>query len=226
LQEGLQDSFAAGIAVGGGSGLQQQASSRVGSSVLQHAKQSAVLCRYCELLSVTVTSSDVELLAGAAYMFFGPPLLLLLFVCECGYHLQDADGKSAVDRLFGLKLHTKLKCEETGEEFEVGRLGCSCRCSCSCNGHVVAWQLAMYCSCPAGCTRSCSASCDGRDVLTVLRVLLHAFCYVCCLYLLCLLQEDSTVYTLKCNISVDVNYLHQGVSLALVEDREKNSAQV
>lgn len=40
------------------------------------------------------------------------------------------------------------------------------------------------------------------------------------------LQEDSTVYTLKCNISVDVNYLHQGVSLALVEDREKNSTQV
>jgi hypothetical protein len=39
-------------------------------------------------------------------------------------------------------------------------------------------------------------------------------------------QEDSTVYTLKCNISVDVNYLHQGVALALVEDREKNSAQV
>eukprot|EP00882_Tetradesmus_deserticola_P025520 GHRQ01028039.1.p1 GENE.GHRQ01028039.1~~GHRQ01028039.1.p1 ORF type:complete len:300 (+),score=111.82 GHRQ01028039.1:751-1650(+) len=70
--------------------------------------------------------------------------------------LKDADGKSAVDRLFGLKLHTKLKCEETGEEFE----------------------------------------------------------------------EDSTVYTLKCNISVDVNYLHQGVALALVEDREKNSAQV
>jgi hypothetical protein len=26
---------------------------------------------------------------------------------------------SAVDRLFGLKLCTKLKCEETGEEFEV-----------------------------------------------------------------------------------------------------------
>ncbi|WIA19265.1 hypothetical protein OEZ85_003900 [Tetradesmus obliquus] len=69
--------------------------------------------------------------------------------------LKDADGKSAVDRLFGLKLHTRLKCAETGEEFE----------------------------------------------------------------------EDSTVYTLKCNISVDVNYLHQGVSLALVEDREKNSTQ-
>jgi hypothetical protein len=39
--------------------------------------------------------------------------------------LQDADGKSAVDRLFGLKLHTKLKCEETGEEFEVRRGGSS-----------------------------------------------------------------------------------------------------
>lgn len=37
--------------------------------------------------------------------------------------LQDADGKSAVDRLFGLKLHTQLKCEETGEEFEVGTDG-------------------------------------------------------------------------------------------------------
>jgi hypothetical protein len=33
--------------------------------------------------------------------------------------LQDSDGTPAVDRLFGLKLRTKLKCEETGEEFEV-----------------------------------------------------------------------------------------------------------
>lgn len=40
------------------------------------------------------------------------------------------------------------------------------------------------------------------------------------------LQEDSTTYSLKCNISIDVNYLHQGISLGLVEDREKNSAQL
>jgi hypothetical protein len=40
--------------------------------------------------------------------------LLLSFVA-----LQDSDGASAVDRLFGLKLHTKLKCEETGEEMQV-----------------------------------------------------------------------------------------------------------
>lgn len=34
-----------------------------------------------------------------------------------------------------------------------------------------------------------------------------------------LLQEDSTAYSLKCNISQDVNYLHQGILLGLVEDR-------
>jgi hypothetical protein len=32
-------------------------------------------------------------------------------------------------------------------------------------------------------------------------------------------QEDSTAYSLKCNISQDVNYLHQGITLGLVEDR-------
>jgi hypothetical protein len=32
-------------------------------------------------------------------------------------------------------------------------------------------------------------------------------------------QEDSTAYSLKCNISVEVNYLHQGITLGLVEDR-------
>lgn len=36
---------------------------------------------------------------------------------------------------------------------------------------------------------------------------------------LLLLQEDSTAYSLKCNISQDVNYLHQGILLGLVEDR-------
>lgn len=36
-------------------------------------------------------------------------------------------------------------------------------------------------------------------------------------------QESSTNYTLKCNISNEVNYLHQGIALALKEDREKNS---
>jgi len=33
------------------------------------------------------------------------------------------------------------------------------------------------------------------------------------------LQEKSTNYSLKCNISQDVNYLHQGLTLGLVEDR-------
>jgi hypothetical protein len=37
--------------------------------------------------------------------------------------------------------------------------------------------------------------------------------------LIALVQEDSLVYSLKCNISQDVNYLHQGITLGLVEDR-------
>jgi hypothetical protein len=31
---------------------------------------------------------------------------------------------------------------------------------------------------------------------------------------------------LKCNISGDVNYLHQGLALGMKEDREKNSASL
>jgi len=33
--------------------------------------------------------------------------------------LQDEDGSSVVDKLFGVALNTKLKCEESGEESQV-----------------------------------------------------------------------------------------------------------
>jgi len=33
-------------------------------------------------------------------------------------------------------------------------------------------------------------------------------------------------YKLKCNISIDVNYLHQGIVLGLTESREINSEQL
>ncbi len=36
-------------------------------------------------------------------------------------------------------------------------------------------------------------------------------------------QEDSTVYSLKCNINLEVNHLSEGITLALKDDREKNS---
>jgi hypothetical protein len=67
--------------------------------------------------------------------------------------LQDSDGASAVDRLFGLKLHTKLKCEETGEEMQVrvwlqlqlrhkstGQAVVQC---CRCIGHSIAAAAAV-----------------------------------------------------------------------------------
>ncbi|GBF93289.1 ubiquitin carboxyl-terminal hydrolase [Raphidocelis subcapitata] len=38
------------------------------------------------------------------------------------------------------------------------------------------------------------------------------------------MAETATSYTLKCNIASDTNYLHQGITLGLVEDREKTSA--
>lgn len=61
--------------------------------------------------------------------------------------------------------------------------------------------------------------------MTLLSVLfackvLHAA--VCVTYT----QESSTTYTLKCNINESVTYLHQGISLGLTEDREKNSAKL
>ncbi len=36
-------------------------------------------------------------------------------------------------------------------------------------------------------------------------------------------QEDSTVYSMKCNINLEVNHLSEGITLALKDDREKNS---
>lgn len=39
----------------------------------------------------------------------------------------------------------------------------------------------------------------------------------------CAMQEDSTSYALKCNISIEVNHLNEGMKLALQDDREKNS---
>ena len=35
------------------------------------------------------------------------------------------------------------------------------------------------------------------------------------------MQESSTSYTLKCNISQEVNHLHEGIALGLRDDREK-----
>ena len=37
------------------------------------------------------------------------------------------------------------------------------------------------------------------------------------------LQDENIAYSMKCNIANDTNYLHQGLQLGLVEDREKNS---
>jgi hypothetical protein len=36
-------------------------------------------------------------------------------------------------------------------------------------------------------------------------------------------EEDTDVYELKCNITMDVNHLSEGIRLGLQGDREKNS---
>ena len=40
------------------------------------------------------------------------------------------------------------------------------------------------------------------------------------------IEEDSTVYELKCNITVEVNHLTEGIRLGLQDDREKNSEKL
>ena len=40
------------------------------------------------------------------------------------------------------------------------------------------------------------------------------------------IEEDSTVYELKCNITMDVNHLTEGIRLGLQDDREKNSEKL
>lgn len=40
------------------------------------------------------------------------------------------------------------------------------------------------------------------------------------------IEEDSTVYELKCNITVEVNHLTEGIKLGLQDDREKNSEEL
>lgn len=40
------------------------------------------------------------------------------------------------------------------------------------------------------------------------------------------MEQDSISYTLKCNISGQTNHLHEGIELALQEDREINSSQL
>lgn len=37
------------------------------------------------------------------------------------------------------------------------------------------------------------------------------------------IEEDTSVYELKCNITVDVNHVTEGIKLGLQDDREKNS---
>ena len=40
------------------------------------------------------------------------------------------------------------------------------------------------------------------------------------------MQEDSTAFTVKCNIDNETNYLSEGIKLGLKDDREKNSEQL
>ena len=40
------------------------------------------------------------------------------------------------------------------------------------------------------------------------------------------MQEDSTAFTVKCNIDNETNHLAEGIKLALKDDREKNSEQL
>lgn len=37
------------------------------------------------------------------------------------------------------------------------------------------------------------------------------------------IAEDSTAFSLKCNITLEVNHLTEGLKLGLRDDREKNS---
>lgn len=40
------------------------------------------------------------------------------------------------------------------------------------------------------------------------------------------IQESSSSYMLKCNISIDVNHLGEGIQLGLKDDREKRSEKL
>ena len=39
-------------------------------------------------------------------------------------------------------------------------------------------------------------------------------------------QEDSTAYTIKCNIDNETNHVTEGIKLGLKDDREKNSEKL
>ena len=39
-------------------------------------------------------------------------------------------------------------------------------------------------------------------------------------------NEESTAFALKCNITSEVNHLNQGLALGLLDDREANSTQL
>lgn len=106
-----------------------------------------------------------------------------------------------MDSLFGVKLHTSLKCEESGESIEVGTL-CSVLqpvepCAACSSPTAQLQQSATH-------WRSCRLS--------------------ACKFASMMSQEDTTAYSLKCNISIEVNDLAAGMHLALKDDREKRCA--
>lgn len=137
-----------------------------------------------------------------------------------------------VDKLFGVKLQTKLKCEETEEEYTVSRTQPKCSNSRSAQhgsasradqssvialhaGHHVVPQVLQAAApqqAPADLRMPAETEC-------IAPVRLCWFLYIHIIVAFICLQETSTAYSLKCNISQDVNYLHQGITLGLVEDR-------
>lgn len=62
----------------------------------------------------------------------------------CCALLQDESGDPMVDKLFGVKLQTKLKCEETGEEYTVSRTQPKCSSPRSAQHAVTRAALSLY----------------------------------------------------------------------------------
>lgn len=216
--------------------------------------------RLQQLLQLAAIPYSVQVAPHAADQQPNLHLMFAALPCECAHMhhsagatphrpslpptLQGEDGSPLLNRLFGVKLETTLKCEESGEEMSVSSPMQNNLAYCDHGVYVtlseagnqpdhasslvattVAYQHASFThSTHTSTAHVCTTSTSWSDAPTLVPAALPCPPMPCSPFVP--LQDSSLAYSLKCNIAGDTNYLHQGLALGLVEDREKNSEKL
>ena len=133
-----------------------------------------------------------------------------------GMYMQQDAEECWTQLLYSLRDHLKVRALH-----RLARRGCASRACCpSASAAMLKHRLSSVCACMQDDSKAEGAA-DAALVQQLFGVGLHT-------RLVCeesgeAIEESSTAYQVKCNISLEVNHLSEGIRLGLQDDREKNS---